>query len=63
MRALINGGAGFIGSHLSDELRSGGVIGVHFLDDLSTGAMDNVSPPEGAVGVQVHGREPPRTCL
>jgi nucleoside-diphosphate-sugar epimerase len=41
MRALITGGAGFIGSHLSDELLGRGDL-VHVLDDLSTGAMDNI---------------------
>jgi nucleoside-diphosphate-sugar epimerase len=41
MRALITGGAGFIGSHLSDELLGRGDR-VHVLDDLSTGAMDNI---------------------
>ncbi len=41
MRFLITGGAGFIGSHLADELLERG-HGVHVLDDLSTGSMDNV---------------------
>jgi UDP-glucose 4-epimerase len=41
MRYLITGGAGFIGSHLSDLLVSRGHL-VHVLDDLSTGAMDNI---------------------
>src|SRR5215210_1412401 len=41
MRFLIPGGAGFIGSHLADELLRGGHH-VHVLDDLSTGAMDNI---------------------
>jgi UDP-glucose 4-epimerase len=41
MRALITGGAGFIGSHLAEELLRRGTD-VHVLDDLSTGAMDNV---------------------
>ena len=41
MRFLITGGAGFVGSHLSDELLSRGHQ-VHILDDLSTGAIDNV---------------------
>jgi nucleoside-diphosphate-sugar epimerase len=40
-RYLITGGAGFIGSHLTDELLSRGER-VHILDDLSTGAIDNV---------------------
>jgi UDP-glucose 4-epimerase len=41
MRCLITGGAGFIGSHLCDELLAGGHQ-VHVLDDLSTGSIDNV---------------------
>src|SRR4051794_19177760 len=41
MRALITGGAGFIGSHLSGELISRGHR-VHVLDDLSTGAIENL---------------------
>jgi UDP-glucose 4-epimerase len=40
MRCLITGGAGFIGSHLSDVLLERGHH-VHILDDLSTGAVDN----------------------
>jgi nucleoside-diphosphate-sugar epimerase len=41
MRYLITGGAGFIGSHLSEELlRRGHHVAV--LDDLSTGAIENV---------------------
>jgi UDP-glucose 4-epimerase len=41
VRYLITGGAGFIGSHLAEELLADGHV-VHVLDDLSTGAMDNV---------------------
>jgi UDP-glucose 4-epimerase len=41
MRYLITGGAGFIGSHLADELLHRGHQ-VHALDDLSTGSMENV---------------------
>jgi UDP-glucose 4-epimerase len=40
-RALVTGGAGFIGSHLCDKLLSEG-WDVYALDDLSTGAMRNV---------------------
>jgi nucleoside-diphosphate-sugar epimerase len=41
MRYLITGGAGFIGSHLADELLARGHA-VHALDDLSTGSMENI---------------------
>ncbi len=42
MRFLITGGAGFIGSHLSDSLINSGHH-VHVLDDLSTGSMQNIT--------------------
>ena len=38
---LITGGAGFIGSHLSEALLAAGHR-VHILDDLSTGSIDNI---------------------
>src|ERR1039458_8243669 len=41
MRVLITGGAGFIGSHLADELVARGHA-VHALDDLSTGSIENI---------------------
>jgi UDP-glucose 4-epimerase len=41
MRALITGGAGFIGSHLAEALLARGDH-VHVIDDLSTGAMRNI---------------------
>jgi UDP-glucose 4-epimerase len=41
MRILITGGAGFVGSHLADELLGRGHY-VSVLDDLSTGAIDNI---------------------
>jgi UDP-glucose 4-epimerase len=41
MRSLITGGAGFIGSHLSEELLARG-HSVVALDDLSTGAIENI---------------------
>src|ERR1051326_6158049 len=42
MRVLITGGAGFIGSHLSEALLERG-DDVYVLDDLSTGSIDNIS--------------------
>jgi len=41
MRALITGGAGFIGSHLAESLLAEGHC-VAALDDLSTGRLENV---------------------
>jgi len=41
MRFLITGGAGFIGSHLAEDLLLRGHR-VHILDNLSTGSIDNV---------------------
>lgn len=40
-RALVTGGAGFIGSHLCEELIARGVT-VDVIDDLSTGNLDNI---------------------
>ena len=42
MRVLITGGAGFIGSHLSDAYLERGDE-VFCLDDLSTGSIDNIA--------------------
>ncbi len=42
MRALLTGGAGFLGSHLVDALIARG-HSVHVLDDLSTGAIGHVA--------------------
>lgn len=43
MRALITGGAGFIGSHLSEALLADG-HSVMVVDDLSTGRFENIKP-------------------
>ena len=42
MKALITGGAGFVGSHLSEALLERGAS-VHVVDNLSTGAIDNIA--------------------
>src|SRR5690606_42057953 len=43
MRALLTGGAGFVGSHLADALLAAG-HSVEVIDDLSTGSLDNIQP-------------------
>ena len=45
-RALITGGAGFIGSHLSEALLERGWT-VEVIDDLSTGSIENISHLKG----------------
>jgi UDP-glucose 4-epimerase len=51
MRILITGGAGFVGSHLADEMLSRG-HSVHALDDLSTGSIDNIRHLKDAPGFE-----------
>ena len=51
MNALITGGAGFIGSHLSEALLEDGHAVVS-VDDLSTGSMDNIRHLIGREGFQ-----------
>lgn len=46
MRALITGGAGFIGSHLAEALLAAGHE-VVVLDDLSTGRIENLAAVKG----------------
>jgi len=41
VKALVTGGAGFVGSHLCERLLKDG-YSVIALDDLSTGARDNI---------------------
>ncbi|HXW02229.1 MAG TPA: NAD-dependent epimerase/dehydratase family protein, partial [Candidatus Nitrosotenuis sp.] len=41
-KALVTGGAGFIGSHIVDELLSRGIETI-VIDDLSTGTLENLS--------------------
>ena len=49
MRALLTGGAGFVGSHLAEALLARGDA-VTVVDDLSTGSMDNIAHLKGRVG-------------
>jgi nucleoside-diphosphate-sugar epimerase len=53
MRALITGGAGFIGSHLSEALLEAGHQ-VVILDNLSTGSIDNIAHLKGRPGFSYH---------
>jgi len=51
VRALITGGAGFIGSHLSDALLDRGHQAL-VLDNLSTGSIDNIAHLKGRPGFE-----------
>ena len=51
MRALITGGAGFIGSHLAEALLDAGHT-VEVIDNLSTGCLDNIKHLENRLGFQ-----------
>lgn len=46
MRALITGGAGFIGSHLAEELLNRGHE-VWAVDNLATGSLGNIAHLRG----------------
>src|SRR5918998_3570779 len=55
VRAIVTGGAGFIGSHVAEALVARGDE-VHVLDDLSAGKRENV--PEGATFHEADIRDP-----
>lgn len=54
MRCLITGGAGFIGSHLSERLLQLGHE-VVAIDDLSTGSVENILPFRSHPDYEFHG--------
>jgi nucleoside-diphosphate-sugar epimerase len=51
MKALITGGAGFLGSHLAESLLARGDT-VYLIDNLSTGSIDNIEHLKGRKGFQ-----------
>ena len=51
MKALLTGGAGFVGSHLAEALLDHG-HSVQVIDDLSTGSMDNIVHLKGRPGFE-----------
>jgi UDP-glucose 4-epimerase len=51
VRALITGGAGFIGSHLAEALLDAGHT-VYVLDNLSTGSIENIAHLKGRPGFE-----------
>ena len=52
-RILVTGGAGFIGSHLSEALLDAGHQ-VLVLDNLSTGSIENIAHLKGKPGFEYH---------
>src|SRR5581483_2945491 len=52
MRAVVTGGAGFIGSHLTDALLRAGAS-VTVVDDLSTGRQEYLNPAARVVGADI----------
>ena len=51
MRALLTGGAGFVGSHLAETLLDQGHV-VQTVDDLSTGSIENIWHLKGRPGFE-----------
>lgn len=48
MKAVVTGGAGFIGSHIADELVKHNYL-VTIIDNLSTGKMENIAHLDGKI--------------
>ena len=59
MKALITGGAGFVGSHLAEALLARGDE-VYVLDDLSTGSIENIEHLKAAPALPLRDREHPQ---
>jgi UDP-glucose 4-epimerase len=57
MRVLVTGGAGFIGSHVVNQLLAKGHL-VEVVDDLSTGRRENLSPGVAVHVVDIRDRKP-----
>src|SRR3989338_4648587 len=55
-KIIITGGAGFIGSHIADELISAGYE-VHVIDNLSGGKKENVNPKATLHVVDIRDKE------
>ena len=53
MKAVVTGGAGFIGSHMVDRLVAEGVE-THVVDNLSTGRLDNLAHLKGNPLLRFH---------
>src|SRR5205807_1859568 len=56
MRAMVTGGAGFIGSHLVDALVARGDE-VHVVDNLATGSRQNLAPAAQLHEVDIRNEE------
>ena len=56
MKALITGGAGFVGSHLAEALLARGDE-VFVLDNLSTGSIDNIEPLKRTTALPLRHRQ------
>ena len=53
-KALVTGGAGFVGSHITDQLVKEGVE-VSILDDFSSGKMSNLESSLGSKVMVIKG--------